>query len=61
MPSKISEPINSLCASCYKKCKQNESALILVCPFYDPYPVQLELKLKGYRKKQAKKAVEQCE
>ena len=43
--------INSLCANCYKKCKQKDLVLIITCPFYDPFPVQLELKFKGLRKK----------
>ena len=42
--------INSLCANCYKKCKQKDGVLIIACPFYDPFPVQLELKFNKVRK-----------
>jgi len=51
MKQKDPESYNSLCASCYRNCKQKAFTLIISCPHYDPYPVQLELKLKGLRKK----------
>ncbi len=51
MKQKHTLNINSLCASCYEKCKQKDLVHIITCPFYDPFPVQLELKFKGLRKK----------
>ncbi|HNW24483.1 MAG TPA: hypothetical protein PLE33_07755 [Candidatus Cloacimonas sp.] len=51
MKQKDPGDFNSLCVSCYRDCKQKAFTLIIACPYYDPYPVQLELKFKGLRKK----------
>jgi len=50
MRPKPPNELNPICLNCYGKCKQAASAQILFCPHYEPYPVQLELKLPGLKK-----------
>ncbi len=47
---------NKLCENCLRKCKQNENTALLSCPFHDPIPVQLEIKVPGLTKPRAKRS-----
>ncbi|MFO7813787.1 MAG: hypothetical protein R6V21_12520 [Pelovirga sp.] len=38
MQKKPSEPINKLCRSCIRTCKQPESMVLLTCPRYRQRP-----------------------
>jgi len=33
---------NALCAKCIRHCKQDESALLVDCPRFQPYPFKIE-------------------
>lgn len=39
---KSKKPCNPLCAKCIRHCKQDESALLVDCPRFQPYPFKIE-------------------
>jgi hypothetical protein len=47
---------NSLCMKCCGKCKQKESVFLLMCPRFEPIPVQLEIKVPGLNMPFARRA-----
>jgi len=56
MKPKFPSNSNSICQRCTRKCKQPESVSLLACPKFDAIPVQLEIKLTGFRKPRKKNA-----
>lgn len=45
--SRAPKLINSICRQCYRKCKQDKSVALLVCPYFERIHIQMEIKVPG--------------